>query len=38
MWLKALVIILFGIVLWGMASLAFQGDFTFGQTIKDWLL
>jgi type IV secretory pathway TrbD component len=38
MLLKLLVIALFGLVIWTMAELAFQGEFTFGQTIKDWLL
>ena len=38
MWVKLLVILLFGVLIWSMAELAFQGEFTFGQTIKDWLL
>jgi hypothetical protein len=35
---KFLVIVAFAIGLWVMAELAFRGEFTFGQTIKDWLL
>lgn len=36
--LKTLILIAFAIGLWVMAELAFQGEFTFGRTIKDWLL
>lgn len=34
---KAVVIIIFGIILWVIADQAFRGEFTFGQTLQDWL-
>ena len=35
--IKAIVLIIFAILFWIMAEQAFQGEFTFGNTLQDWL-
>jgi len=35
--IKAIVLIIFAILLWVMAEQAFQGEFTFGETLQGWL-
>lgn len=34
---KAIVIIIFGMLLWVIADQAFRGEFTFGHTLQQWL-
>ncbi len=35
---KLIVLIVFALLLWLIAEQAFRGEFTFGETIMEWLL